>query len=59
MDGFKENFNNLKREIQKIEASETSAKDQVEEAMKKKNHYDDFCKKIRKKIIDNRDAFKK
>ena len=58
LDGLKNNFTNLKREIQRIETAENTAKEQVEEAMKQKNQFDEHCKKMRARVKENRDKYK-
>lgn len=50
-------FNQLKRELNKVEDEEAKAKILVEEAIKLRNTLDDSCKKIKSKIKENRDKF--
>ena len=58
LDRQRNNFNNLKRQMSSIEEEEAKTKTQVEEAIKHRNSLDDYCKKIKSKIKENRDKFK-
>ena len=58
LDSRRTNFTDLKKQMQRIEEEESKAKSLVEEALKKRNTLDEYCKKIKVKIRDNRDRYK-
>lgn len=45
--------------MQRVEEEETKAKGLVEEAIKQRNNMDEYCKKIKAKIKENRENFKR
>ncbi len=57
LDGRRNNFNQLKRDLARVEEEENKAKQLVEEAIKTRTHFDDYCKKTKQKIKDNRVKF--
>ena len=58
LDSRRNNFNQLKRDLARVEDEETKAKAMVEEAIKQRNTLDDHCKKIKTRIKDNRDKYR-
>lgn len=58
LDQRRNNFNQLKRSLQTIEEEETKAKQYVEDAIKQRNNLDEYCKKIKSRIKENREKFK-
>lgn len=58
LDNRRNNFNNLKRDMQRVEDEEQKAKAAVEEALKHRNALDEQCKKLKGKVKENREKYR-
>ena len=58
LDNRRNEFGVLKKDMQRIEEEEAKAKQLVEEAIKQRNVMDEYCKKVKNNIRENRDKYK-
>jgi chromosome segregation ATPase len=58
LDSRRNTFNNLKRDLQRVEDEETKAKAAVEDALKQRNQLDEFCKQLKTRVKQNREKFR-